>query len=162
MQSKHNSAWGWSNISQQQLKHWKQARAVHSCFEAMAHWSFIWSHAMKHLQQNRSRNMVQQDEAACIIFPVWSLNFSLLIPGGRFLAVAVKLPNPTFRFIQYVFLWFFDLYFCNIYIAREIKEAHYFCFFSSLFDVRFLKNCYCIKSTLSIPKKGKMPKDKEI
>lgn len=82
-----------SHISQQQLRHWKQARAVHSCVNIMVHRSFTCEQAwMKHLQQQRSTSLSWIFDATFISFD--SCNFISSLPGGRLLYVAVKLPKP--------------------------------------------------------------------
>ena len=94
-----------SQSSIQQFMHSKQARAAQSWERTIAHWLFIYEQVwMKHMQQQRSTTLLQQFEAALNNISVASDDFVSSVPGGMFSAVALKLPKPTHRFPNMIFV----------------------------------------------------------
>lgn len=90
--------------SKQQLIHPTQERAAQSWVKVTAHWLFTYEQAwMQHKQQKRSASWLQQLEAALANRSAGSDDFAFSTPGGRFFAVAVKLPKPTPNFPKNTF-----------------------------------------------------------
>lgn len=70
---------------------------------------------MQHMQQKRSASWLQQLEAALTNRSAGSDDFNFSNPGGRFCAVAVKLPKPTPNFPKNMFFGPSDsTFFCSV------------------------------------------------